>query len=919
MRRRSPHRAPGLQRARRSRLGLWAGVGVGVLVVLYAGVLELSRPHVSGERVRLDTFVKLLGEGRIAEARILDADSYIVGTYHVQPATATGEVDPAAPVPASPLLRRYNVALPAGTQRDILELVLNSGTTTVTVDQQVGKRVVATASLLFPGLILVVLFLYLILSFRRGTGLFGIRSGARRFAPQPGGVTFADVAGQDSAVAELREVTRFLADPERFRALGAQVPKGVLLFGPPGCGKTLMARALAGESGAAFFSISGSDFVELYVGVGASRVRELFREARENAPAVIFIDELDSVGRRRGERGGTGNDEREQALNQVLAELDGFSQMGGIIVVAATNRPDVLDPALLRPGRFDRSVGLERPGEAARLAILELHAGDKRWAPGVDLASVASRAIGMTGADLAGVMNEAALLAARDDHPSVSQADLERALQRALDAPERQRRLSLRDRSVGRRHTAETKVTFADVAGAEAVVEELADVVAFLAHPEAFDRLGARAPRGVLLTGPPGCGKTLLARALAGEANAAFFSVGGSDFVELFVGMGAARVRDLFAEAAALAPAIVFIDEIDSIGAHRGGAMASGGTRESDQALNQVLIEMDGFEARTGVIVVGATNRPDMLDRALLRPGRFDRQVAMSAPDRSARRAILAIHARGKPWAADVDLDVVAGLARGMTGADLANLCNEAAVLAVRRGAAEISAAMVEDAFDRVSMGLASAGVALSEPERRCVAYHEAGHALVALTLPGATPPHKVTIVARGASLGHCRSLDGHDRVAFTRSALVDLIAVSLAGRLAETVALGEVSGGAAADLAQARRIARQMVRDEAMGEGADLMAWPEGESAEASRAIEEAERGIISEATERARGVLAAGRDALDRVAAALLEHETVTATEIEHLAAEPLARRPEPIDQEQTEGASGYSTRQGSSEEER
>lgn len=876
----------------RSHLGLWTLLGVAALVVAYAGVLELSRPHVDGERLRVDTFVKLLKEDRIVEVRILDVDSYFVGTYRVSPSTS-GAVDPGAPVPPSPELRRYSVPLVSSAQSYLLDLAINSRSASVTVDQQVGKRVVATASLLFPGLVLILLFVYLILSYRRGSGLFSIRSGARKFTPEAGGVTFADVAGQDAAVTELREVTQFLADPERYRALGAQVPKGVLLFGPPGCGKTLMARALAGEAGASFFSISGSDFVELYVGVGASRVRELFREARENTPAVIFIDELDSVGRRRGERGAAGgNDEREQALNQVLAEIDGFSPIDGIIVVAATNRPDVLDPALLRPGRFDRSVGLERPDEAARRAILELHARGKRWAPGADLGVVANQAIGMTGADLAGVLNDAALLAARDGHETVSQADLQRALQRALEAPERQRRLSQRDRSVGRRHTAEGKVTFADVAGVDEVVEELADVVGFLAHPEAFERFGARAPRGVLLTGPPGCGKTLLARALAGEANAAFFSVGGSDFVEQFVGVGAARVRDLFAEAAAVAPAIIFIDEIDSIGSHR-GMSASSGNRETDQALNQVLIEMDGFAGSSGVIVVGATNRPDLLDPALLRPGRFDRQVAMSAPDRKARQAILAIHARGKPLAADVDLDALAGLTRGMMGADLAGLCNEAAIVAARRGVKEITSEIVEEAFDRVSLGLVSRGTVLSDEERLSVAYHEAGHALVARALPGASPPHKITIVPRGGTLGHCRSVDGHDRVTYTRSALVDLIAVSLGGRLAELLVFGEASGGSASDLANARRIARQMVRDEAMGEGSELLAWPEssvGMSQAAAGAVEEAERGIIVEATDRARGVLVGSREVLDRVAAALLESETLTAADIERLAAAPL-----------------------------
>ncbi|MGH9190067.1 MAG: AAA family ATPase, partial [Acidimicrobiales bacterium] len=291
------------RRPPRSRLGLWFTVALVALVAGYAGVLELSRPHVDGDRLRLDTFLRLAGSGQIRDIKILDEDAYAVGYYQrVPPAAKAGVADPAAPSPAERPLARYSVPLIRGSQGQLVELILRSGVP-VTVDQQVGKRVAATASLLFPGLILVALFVYLILSYRRGTGLFGIRSGARRHAPDEGVATFADVAGQDAAVTELREVTDFLAHPERFRALGAEIPRGILLYGPPGCGKTLMARALAGEAGAAFFSISGSDFVEVYVGVGASRVRDLFAEARNSAPAVVFIDELDSVGRARAVAG----------------------------------------------------------------------------------------------------------------------------------------------------------------------------------------------------------------------------------------------------------------------------------------------------------------------------------------------------------------------------------------------------------------------------------------------------------------------------------------------------------------------------------------------------------------------------------------------------------------------------------------
>ncbi len=869
----------GARRTRKDRLGHWTALGVVILVGLYLGVLEFSRPHVSGDQLRFDTFVDLVERGRVNDVTFLDQDAYVTGTYVLEEGGVA----------------TYNAPLIRNTQGDLLTLLLHGeNSPRITIDQQVGKRVAALASILLPGLILVLLFIYLILSYRRGTGLFGIRSGAKRVDIGRATVSFADVAGQDAAVGELKEIQEFLSSPDRFAALGAVVPKGVLLYGPPGCGKTLLARALAGEAGASFFSISGSDFVELYVGVGAARVRDLFKEAREHAPSLIFIDELDSIGRARGTVGNVPSQgEQEQGLNQILAEMDGFSPAEGIIVIGATNRPDILDHALLRPGRFDRTIGLERPDEPSRLAILSLHAANKQLEPSVDLAAIARRAIGMTGADLASVMNESALIAAREGRTAISQPELDRAMHRILDAPERQRRLSLRERSVGKRFAEEEKVTFADVAGADEAVEELGDVREYLAHPETFAQIGARVPRGILLTGPPGCGKTLLARAVAGEANAAFFSTSGSDFVERYVGVGASRVRDLFAEAASVAPAIIFIDEIDGIGGHR-STVSSGGERETEQALNQILVEMDGFLVRNGVIVMAATNRPDLLDSALVRPGRFDRKVVIAVPDRAGRRAILGLHARGKPMASDVELDVLAGLTQGMAGADLANLMNEAALLAARRHFREISMSHIEEAFDRATIGLASRRSFLPQEERRAVAYHEAGHALVARALPGATPPHKLTIVSRGVTLGHCQSLDTHDRISFSRSMLVDLMAVGLAGRIAETIVLGDSRSGSASDLAQVRRLAHQMVCDEAMGEGLGLLAYPQqlgrdgclrAYSEEAARMIDAEERKLVEEAGQRAHRVLITSRDSLERVVEALLEQETLSATELEIL----------------------------------
>ena len=733
------------------------------------------------------------------------------------------------------------------------------------------------------------------------------RSVSRRFAGEER-ASFADIAGQDEAVAELAEIKEFLVEPERFAALGASVPRGVLLYGPPGCGKTLLARALAGEANAAFFSVAATEFVEVFVGKGAARVRQVFAEARSMAPTIVFIDELDAIGRARGTVANVASHgEQEQALNQILAEMDGFSPTDGVLVLGATNRPEILDPALLRPGRFDRTVGLSKPDEAGRLAILSLHARAKTLAGDVDLPALARPAIGLTGADLASVMNEGALLAARAHKTEVTQVDLEAALSRILEAPERQRRLSMRsERAIGRRFSGDDRVSFADVAGLEGVLGELSEVRDYLADPERYTRIGASFPRGILLSGPPGCGKTLLARAVAGEANAAFFSVAASEFVEVFVGEGASRVRDLFHEARSMAPTILFIDEIDAVGARRSGAVS--GSREMDQTLNQILLELDGFtDGHGAVIVMAATNRPDLLDPALVRPGRFDRHIAIPLPDRAGRLAILGLHGRRLRLGTDVDLDVVARLTQGFSGADLANVLNESALLAARQGLGQVSMALVDEGLDRAMMGVSARAVVMSDDERRIVAFHEAGHALVARALPGTGRAHRLTIVPRGGSLGHCTVVDDHDHdhVIHTRSALLDQMAVALGGRVAEELAFGEAGSTAGHDLARAGEMARRMVCQLGMGESVGMLAQaagigPDGRfhtySDEAGRAMESDFRALMDEALGRAHSVLSASSSQLEAAALALLERETLTAGQLDEIVGPPV-RRPSPL----------------------
>ena len=443
------------------------------------------------------------------------------------------------------------------------------------------------------------------------------------------------------------------------------------------------------------------------------------------------------------------------------------------------------------------------------------------------------------------------------------------------------------------------RVTFEDVAGAEEAVEELREIKDFLQDPAKFHAIGAKIPRGVLLVGPPGTGKTLLARAVAGEAGAPFFSISGSDFVEMFVGVGASRVRDLFEQAKAQAPAIVFIDEIDAVGRHRGAGMG-GGHDEREQTLNQMLVEMDGFEAQTGVILIAATNRPDILDPALLRPGRFDRQIVVDRPDLEGRKAILDVHAKGKPLAKDVDNSVIARRTPGFTGADLANLMNEAALMAARNSVETIDMATVEAAIDRVLAGPERKTRVMSENERKVTAYHEAGHALVGHVLEHCDPIHKVSIVARGRALGWTLALPTEDRYTHTKSELVDRLAMLLGGRTAEEVVFGEITTGAADDIEKATEIARAMVTSYGMSDNVGPLALgaKQGEiflgkeygheanySDSVAATIDDEIRGFVNNAHDRAEAILTAYRSTLDKLATEMLDKETLDEADLDKI----------------------------------
>ncbi len=465
------------------------------------------------------------------------------------------------------------------------------------------------------------------------------------------------------------------------------------------------------------------------------------------------------------------------------------------------------------------------------------------------------------------------------------------------------------------------RVTFEDVAGIDEAKDDLQEIVEFLKDPGKFQKLGGRIPKGALLVGPPGTGKTLLARAIAGEANVPFFSISGSDFVEMFVGVGASRVRDMFEQAKSNAPCIIFIDEIDAVGRHRGAGLG-GGNDEREQTLNQLLVEMDGFEANEGIILIAATNRPDVLDPALLRPGRFDRQVVVPNPDIIGRERILQVHMKKVPLAADVDARTIARGTPGFSGADLANLVNEAALLAARRNKRTVAMAEFEDAKDKVMMGAERRSMVMSDEERKLTAYHEGGHALVALNLEASDPIHKATIIPRGRALGMVMRLPERDQLSVTRAKMNADLAVAMGGRIAEEVIFGheKVTSGASSDIQMATNMAKAMVTQFGMSDELGPLAYGDNEqevflghsvtrtqntSDETQSKIDSETRKFVDEGYKKAESIIRENIDDLHIIANGLLEYETLSGDEIEALLKGDPPHRPEPTDTDSGPGA--------------
>lgn len=687
-------------------------------------------------------------------------------------------------------------------------------------------------------------------------------------------VTFDDVAAMHNSKSAVREVINYLHAPEHYRRLGGRIPRGVLLVGPSGSGKTLLAKAVAGECNVPFFSRSASEFQGGLVGSGVDRIKELFRDAREKAPCIIFIDELDSMGNRKG-NGNSVNEERVNTLNQLLAEMDGYTTDDAVIVLAATDRVDDVDKSLIRAGRFDRKIYVGFPGLNDRLEIFGLYTNRIVTGEDLDLEQLAKLSSGFSGADIAKTCNDAALDAAGKDHPYVSQNDLVESIKTT--------RKGLDIKSIEGE-----PIKFADVAGMEEAKQEITEIIDFLKDPMRFKDLGGKPPRGALLVGPPGTGKTMLARAVAGEAHVPFFSRSGSEFDEVWVGLGASRIRELFQEAKEKAPCVVFIDEIDALGGARNAYSSSG----REQTLNQLLTEMDGMDGNTGVIVLAATNRAEMLDEALLRPGRFDRKVYIGLPSMSDREAIFKVHLKKIKLDPSVDIVDLAKQTAGFSGADIANICNEAAILAARYGHRTVMQQDFNEAYDKVTMGLENKSMLLTQQDKYETAVHEAGHATASWHLQYTDPLVKISIVPRGQALG-VNLHQSQELVHKTKQAYLDEICTFMAGRAAEEVYLGTIGTGALNDMQQATRIARAMVMYYGMSDRMPNISYydPRHEMGEKpysdSRAqmIDEEIQNIINEQYQRAKELVAKYGDGLRKIVDELMDREVIFTEDVEKI----------------------------------
>ncbi|MBY0359363.1 MAG: AAA family ATPase [Candidatus Obscuribacterales bacterium] len=689
-------------------------------------------------------------------------------------------------------------------------------------------------------------------------------------------IRLADVIGIDDVKQDIFEIIDFLKHGDDLRKIGAKIPKGVLLIGPPGVGKTMLAKAMANEANVPFFGMSASYFVSMFAGEGAGRIRALYSQARKSPAAIIFIDEIDAIS---GTMSESGNN-RTSTLNQLLIELDGLAR-SNVITIGATNNESNLDPAFMRSGRFDRKAYVGLPDAEARKKIFEKYLSTIKMASEPALDKLAQQTTNFSGADIAATVNEAAIMAVRNGKTHVEEVELEAAVDRiSVTAGHK-----LNTYGMNLARVPDLEVKLDDIKGMEEAKNEAAEVVALLKNTDKIRSTGLKAPKGVLLVGPPGTGKTMLAKAIANEAGVPFYALSGGDFQSMWAGVGANRVRAVYEQARRSGkPAIVFIDEIDALAGKRGIDLGGGAIQDSNKTLNQFLVELDGF-GKHKVLTIGATNHPDLLDPALLRPGRFDRRIEVPRPNLEGREAILQYYLKKTKIEGSVNPLEIARMTVWKSGADLANIVNEAGLIAIRTGRDAITQLDLVQAIQRQSFGMSYSRQVVLE-ELRATAYHEAGHAIVAYFRDKHSRIQIVTIVPSGYALGYVWPVEKEERNdKFKHDMMVD-IEIYLGSLVSERMFFGQNGRGVSEDLRQAGLIARRMVRlwgmgnytfntDAAFGNTEDS----QGSSAsmETERELELQTKAIIDECRKNVEELLQTRKAQIERLAEALVEKETL------------------------------------------